>query len=461
MLNVKQIIEATNGKLLNGNEDYIIKDYSLDSRNIKEDDFFIPIVGKKSNAHDYIIGCVEKGICGFFIETTEKNKDEIIIKAINIRNNIIIIEINNSEDSLYEIGKYNRQLHKDIPVIAITGSVGKTSTREIIASILSKKYNVLTTYKNYNGYIGLSLMLLKLEDQDLAILEHGIDFIGEMNKLALASKPKIAVITMIGTAHIGILGSKENIFKEKMDVAKYMDKSSTIILNSEDEYLNNYSNTHLNIEKFSISEAENIINIGVGTEFITNIYNKKEKVFINTLGEHNIYNALASIKVAELFNVETQQILDGIAQYKNLSGRFEKIEFKNNITIIDDTYNASIDSMKSGLTAISKIKSKRKIAVLGDMLELGEYSDNLHLEVGRIFKDIEVDMLYTLGESSKIIAQEAKQYVNNIKTFEKKEKLIVELCQNISNGDLVYFKASNLMRFGDIIAELKKHIEMI
>lgn len=459
MLNVEQILEATGGKLLNGNKDYIIKNYSLDSRNINKDDFFIPIVGNRSNAHDYILSCIEKNICGFFIQSNEKNKEEIISKSKMINSGIIIIEIKNSEDSLYEIGKYNRKLHMDIPVIAITGSVGKTSTREMITSILSQKYNILTTYKNYNGYIGLPLMLLKLENQDIAVLEHGIDYLGEMDKLVDASKPKVAVVTMIGTAHIGILGSKENIYKEKMQISKYMDKDCTVILNAEDEYLNRFSNNNINIKRYSIKEVENIQNKDLSTEFITNIYDEKEKVKINTIGEHNIYNVLAGIKVGELFNVEVKQILEGIIQYKNLSGRFEKIELKNNIQIIDDTYNASIDSMKSGLISFSMIKSTRKIAVLGDMLELGDYSNELHKEVGKIFKELNIDILYTLGKNSKIIASEARKHVKNVKDFINKDELIEELCRNTNEGDLIYFKASNLMKFGDIINELKKFIE--
>jgi UDP-N-acetylmuramoyl-tripeptide--D-alanyl-D-alanine ligase len=272
MLNVKQILEATFGKLLNGNTDYFIRDYALDSRNIKEDDFFIPIVGNKSNAHDYIVSCVDKGISGYFIEASEKNKDEIVSKTINIKKDIIIIEISKSEDALYEIGKLNRKLHMNIPIIAVTGSVGKTSTREMISSILSQKYKVLTTYKNYNGYIGLSLMLLKLENQDIAVLEHGIDYLGEMDKLASSSKPNIAVVTMIGTAHIGIFGSKEIIFKEKMDIAKYMDKNCTVVINAEDEYLRTYKNDNLNLLRYSIEEIENLQIKEIGSEFITNTH---------------------------------------------------------------------------------------------------------------------------------------------------------------------------------------------
>lgn len=459
MLNVKQIIYASNGILLNGKEESIIKNYVIDSRIVQKEDFFIPIVGNNNNGHDYIIDCVKNGIIGFFIESSEKNKEKIISECIKINKDICIIEVIKSVDALYKIGKYNRKLHMDIPVIAITGSVGKTSTREMVASILSQKFNLLTTYKNYNGYIGLSLMLLKLEDQDIALLEHGIDSIGEMSKLSEASKPNVAVVTMIGTAHIGIFGNRDNIFREKMDVCKYMNKGNVLILNNDDEFLSRYINSNLQIEKYNFIDAKEIKENGEYIEFKTNIYGKEEKVKLNEIAEHNIYNALAGIKVAELFKIEKEKILKGIKEYKNLPGRFEKISLKGKIQIIDDTYNASIDSMKSGIKAINLIEAKRKIAVLGDMFELGEYSDSLHEEVGKLFKETNVNSLYTLGEKAKLIAKEAKKYLKEVYILDNKEELIKALCKETSNGDLIYFKASNGMKFNQIMKEVKEYLE--
>ncbi|MDF2866009.1 MAG: UDP-N-acetylmuramoylalanyl-D-glutamyl-2,6-diaminopimelate/D-alanyl-D-alanyl ligase [Clostridia bacterium] len=456
MLNLEQILEATQGKHINGNLEYIVKNYILDSRNVTKDDFFVPIVGNKNNAHSYIINCVENGICGYFIEATEKYKDEIIKKSKFINKDICIIEVANSQDALYEIGKYNRNLHMNIPVIAITGSVGKTSTREMIVSILSKEYDLLSTYKNYNGYIGLSLMLLRLENQELAVLEMGIDWVGEMDKLADAVRPQVAVITMIGTAHIGIIGSQENIFKEKVKIAKNMNKECTLILNGDDKYLKEYNNDNINLIKYNIKDAKKIETNEFTTLFETDIYNNEIKIKLNQIGEHNIYNVLSSIKVAEIYNIKTENIKKGIEEYKNLSGRFEKNTLKNGIKLIDDTYNASIDSMKSGMQSIGIMKAKRKIVVLGDMLELGIYSDKLHNEVGNIFKDIHVDILLTLGENSKIIAKEASKYLCNVKTFEKKDDLINEIYKTLKKDDLIYFKASNAMKFGNMISEIKE-----
>jgi len=459
MLNIKQILESTEGRLKNGSKDYIVKNYVIDSRTAQNEDFFIPIVGDNNNGHDYILNCVEKGICGYFIEKSEKNKEQIISQSKNINKDICIIEIINSQNALYEIGKYNRNLHIDIPVIAVTGSVGKTSTREMISSILSTKYTILTTYKNYNGYIGLSLMLLKLDNQELAILEHGIDCIGEMDKLVSASLPNTAVITMIGTAHIGIIGSQDKIFEEKLEIAKYMDENCTLILNSDDKYLNSYYNDKIKLIKYNIKDVSDIKIDEICTEFKTKIYDTEHIIKLYEVGEHNIYNVLASIKVAQLYKIETEYIIKGIEEYKNQSRRFERMVINDNIEIIDDTYNASIDSMKSGIKAMSLLKAKRKIVILGDMLELGDYSNDLHIEVGKLFKDINIDILFTLGEKSKLISKEAKKHINDVKEFDKREKLIEVLCDSIKEEDLIYFKASNGMKFNDIIKEVKEYLE--
>jgi UDP-N-acetylmuramoyl-tripeptide--D-alanyl-D-alanine ligase len=345
----------------------------------------------------------------------------------------------------------------NIPVIAITGSVGKTSTREMISSVFSKEYNILTTYKNYNGYIGLSLMLLKLDNQELAILELGIDWVGEMDKLADAARPTVAIITMIGTSHIGIFESQSKIFEEKLKIAKYMNESCSLILNGDDNYLNEYNNNKINLIRYSINDVFNIeINESI-TKFTTKIYDIENEISLHQIGKHNIYNTLACIKVAELYNIQTDNIVEGLEEYKNLSRRFEKNLLKNNIQIIDDTYNASIDSMKAGIKAIEVMKAKRKIIILGDMFELGDFTNSLHVEVGKLFEDSRVDILLTLGENAKIIANEAKKYIDDVYEYTQKEELIKDLCKLIKEGDLIYFKASNAMKFDEIIKEVIKY----
>ncbi len=458
MLNIKELIEATNGKYINGDLNIIPREYVIDSREIVINDFFVPILGQNIDSHKYIIDCVKKGIIGFFIESNYINKENVIKECIDINKDICIIEVEETSDALYKAAKYNRNKHIDIPVVAITGSVGKTSTREMIASVLKKEYNLLITKKNYNSYVGLYMMLLKIDNQDICVLEIGIDRFGEMDVLADLVKPDVAVITMIGTAHIGIFGNKENIFKEKLKITNNIKGISKIIVNGDDDFLNQLvNNEKYFVEKYSMSEVKNIDIKNDSLEFETKIYNDTEKIKINEIGKHNIYNALSAIKVAEIFKMKSNNIIKGIEEYKNFSKRLEKKYIKDNILIIDDTYNASIDSMISGLESVNNLKGGRKIAVLGDMFELGDYSKELHLKIGEKFKDLNFDCLYTLGEAAKNISLEAKKYMtkDSVIIFEDKKELIKFLKNNLIKNDIVYFKASNGMRFFEIIEELK------
>ena len=260
---------------------------------------------------------------------------------------------------MYKAGEYNRNKHIDIPVIAVTGSVGKTSTREMIASVLSTQKNVLVTKANYNSLIGTPIMALQIKDQDACVFEIGTDSFGEIEKLSNLIKPDIGVITIIGTAHIGIFGSRENIFKEKIQITSHMKNNSTLIVNADDDYLGSLESIkNINIVKFSKKDIISI-NQNDNISFKILVYGKEENITLNQIGMHNVKNAICAIKVAEKLGISKDNIIKGIGNYKNFSRRMEKIVLKNNITLIDDTYNASIDSMKSGLQTINNLPRKK------------------------------------------------------------------------------------------------------
>ena len=194
MLKVKDILKATNGKLINGEDEITITSYKIDSREVNSGDFFIPLPGERTDGHKYLDMVIDNGCIGFFV--SKEKIDNLDIKCFLKRNrNLIIIEVEDTLKALHMIGEYNRNIHIDIPIIAVTGSVGKTSTREIISSVLYQEKKVITTEKNMNSNIGLSLMTLKLKDQDVGIFEAGIDFVGEMDILTNILKPEVAVIT--------------------------------------------------------------------------------------------------------------------------------------------------------------------------------------------------------------------------------------------------------------------------
>lgn len=359
MLSIKELVCATNGRYINGNQDLIPKEYVIDSREVDDSSFFIPIIGKNTDGHKYILDVVKKGSIGFFINSSCKDKDEIIRNSIIENNNICIIEVDDTKEALYKAGEYNRNKHIDIPVIAVTGSVGKTSTREMIASVLSTQKNVLVTKANYNSLIGTPIMALQIKDQDACVFEIGTDSFGEIEKLSNLIKPDIGVITIIGTAHIGIFGSRENIFKEKIQITSHMKNNSTLIVNADDDYLGSLESIkNINIVKFSKKDIISI-NQNDNISFKILVYGKEENITLNQIGMHNVKNAICAIKVAEKLGISKDNIIKGIGNYKNFSRRMEKIVLKNNITLIDDTYNASIDSMKSGLQTINNLPRKK------------------------------------------------------------------------------------------------------
>lgn len=461
MLNINEIVKATNGKLINGNEEIVPKNYEIDSREIKEGDFFIPLVGENVDGHDYIIDCIKKGIIGFFVNANYIRKEEIIKESKVLNKNICIIEVENTLKALISAGSYNRQKHIDIPIVAVTGSVGKTSTREMIASVLSEKYNVLVTKKNYNSNIGISIMCLLIDKQEICVLEAGIDKFGEMEELSEILRPDVVVITVIGTSHIGTFKTKEKIFTEKLKLTNNIKGISKVITNGDDEYLSKLSsNEKYDVYKVSIDNVGDIILGEDYLKFKTNIYNEKLNVKINQIGNHNIYNTLMAIKVGEIFGLKKEDIIQGISNYKNFTGRMQK-SIVNGVTLIDDTYNASNESMRSGLITINSLKGKRKIAVLGDMFDLGDSSDEIHIKLGEIFSSVNYDYLYTLGEKIKLTAKEAKKYIDPecIRTFDDREDLIKSVLELVEKGDIVYFKASNGMKFTQLYKDIEEKLE--
>lgn len=463
MLNINEIIEATNGKLINGNGKYTPLSYEIDSRSIKKDDFFIPIKGEKTDAHKYIVDCVKNGVCGFFINKNYIEADKIVKECININKNICIIEVEDTLKALINSGKFNRKKHIDIPLVAVTGSVGKTSTREMIASVLKEEKNILVTKKNYNSNIGTSLMCLEIDNQDICVFEAGIDKFGEMEELSNILQPDIVVITIIGTAHIGTFKTKENIFLEKSKIINCIKGIKKVITNGDDTYLSSLvSNNKYDVEKISVDNVDNVITSENSIEFYTRIYGDKLKIKVNQIGDHNIYNTLIAIKVAECFNMKKENIINGISNYQNFVGRLKRICI-NDIVLFDDTYNASSESMRSGLLTINRLESKRKFAILGDIFDLGDMSDEIHTKLADMFSITNYDFLYTLGNQAKKIANGAKIYMKdkNIKCFDSADELVEQVIKEAKKGDILYFKASHGMNFTELIEKVKEKLHNI
>lgn len=455
---VEDIIRECNGELVIGDLKKECINFSKDTRVIKENDVYIGIKGENFDGNKFYDKAFDNGASVCILDNIEdidinKYKDKTIIKV---------------EDSIIALGKiaaYKRNLY-DIPVIAVTGSVGKTSTKDMIASVLETKYNVLKTKGNLNNNIGMPLTILELKDHDCMVVEMGMNHLNEISYLTKIAKPTIAVITNIGTAHIGNLGSRENILKAKLEILEGLDKDGVLFINNDNDLLhkeyNNLKNEYkvktIGIDNISDYMAYNIKEDITGSMFTIKDDNIEENIQVNVATRPFIYNSLMGYAIGKELNIEKDLIKKGISNLKLTDHRLEKKVNQNGVTIIDDTYNASYDSMKSSIELLGK-SNNRKIAILGDMLELGEYSEEIHRKVGEDVVNNKIDILITVGEFSKYIKDEAiKNGFNkeNIYSFEKQEDTYNLLKTILKNEDLVLIKGSHGINLENVVEEIMK-----
>lgn len=450
---VSKVLEICNAELICGNKDLELVSYSKDSRNIKDGDVYLGIQGDRVNGNDYIEDAFNKGAAAC-ITDCKVNKD-----LLEKFKNKTIIKVANTIDAIQKIAKYKRSLY-NIPVIAVTGSVGKTSTKDIVANVLSQKFNVLKTEANLNNHIGLPLTLLKLQNHTAVVVEMGMNHFGEISLLTDIARPTGCVITNIGTSHIGNLGSRENILKAKLEILEGLKDDGFVLVNNDNDLLNKWTLNQnkykvytYGIENKSTYMATNIKESENSSGF--NINGIKAEVPVG--GTHFVYNAICAFAVGDILGIKAEEIIKGIAEFKLTAKRMDIELIKDNIKVINDSYNASFDSMKAALEVMNKTEAKRKIAVLGNMLELGEYTKELHRKVGEEVVKNETDILITVGEYAEEIANKAKELgLKEIYIFKDIENAIKLLKSTIKKDDLILLKASNSMNFSKILDEIKK-----
>ena len=462
-LKIKDILKCTNGKLIIGDTEKECKNYSKDTRTIKKGDTYIGIKGEKFDGSSFWKDALNNGAETVIINNIKLDEIEEYKKQ-----NKNIIQVEDTIKEIGEMASYKIKIQKgkyNLKVVGVTGSVGKTSTKDIIANVLSNKYKVLKTEGNNNNHIGLPLTILRLQDEEIAVIEMGMNHLGEISYLTKIAKPDIAVITNIGTSHIGNLGSRENILKAKLEILEGMDKKKIVINNDNDLlnkwYLENKNNIEIHtfgIKNESEFNAKNIKLKENSSEFICENKNEKINIEVPVGGEHFILNALCGLTVGKLLNLNNEEIKNGIKDFKLTAKRMEINHLKNNITIINDSYNASYESMKASISNLKNMNGERKIAVLGDMFELGDFSEKLHKEVGTEIYKNKIDKLYLIGNYSKFIGEEAEKEgykKENIFYFENKDELFNNLKNNLKSGDVILIKASNGMKLFEIAEKLK------
>lgn len=440
-MKIKEILKITNGKLICGDEDLDIQNFEKDTRIIQKGDMYVAIKGEKFDGNDFYKDAINKGAVACLMS---KEPDEKI-------GSIVLVE--NTVRAIQQIAAYKRS-QVDIPVVAVTGSVGKTSTKDIVAAVMSQKYKVLKTQGNLNNDIGLPFTLLRLHDENAIVVEMGMNHFGEISLLTSIAKPTLAIITNIGTAHIGNLGSRENILKAKLEILEGL-QGNSVIINNDNDLLSDWAEK--NKEKYNIiTYGINNKNSKYVAEDIHSYEDRSEyridgkEVVVPVGGEHFVLNSLCAIAVGRYFDIPMAKITEGISGFELTKGRMEIEKAKCGASIINDTYNANYDSMKAAIEYLEKIEGKRKIAVLGDMKELGEYSESLHRKVGEEVKDI--DILITIGELAKCIEETAD--VREMLHFDNNESALEYLKKIMKKDDIILLKASNSMKFGDIAKKL-------
>ncbi len=452
-ITVREAVQATGGELLNGGEEILnltLKDVCIDSRIIKAGDLFIPIVGEKVDAHKFIPDVMKKGTATF----TEKDIDEFAEGKAYIK-------VPSTVKALQDIGRYVRLQYKN-PVVGVTGSVGKTTTREMITTALSSVNEVFHTEGNFNSEIGLPITTSRMTDKpsDIAVLEMGISAPGEMDILSHVGLPDIAVVTMIGVAHIEFLKTKEGIRDEKIKICKEMNEDGVLFLNADDPLLAEMKGK-TPVKTFfygtGLDADYRAEDIRVEDGFYAYTYchgEVKMTVRIPVLGKHNVLNSLVAMAICDYLDINLSLAARALEDFHGLRQTVMKTE--KGYTLIDDTYNASPDSMKAAIDVVSNFKcSGKKYIVLGDMFELGVNEAAFHTDVGSYFEGKDIDELITIGQLSLNIESRARE-VSKINTvhLSKLQEVTDYLNKMLKKDDIVLLKASNGMHLSEVVKEI-------
>ncbi|MBQ9031721.1 MAG: UDP-N-acetylmuramoyl-tripeptide--D-alanyl-D-alanine ligase [Parasporobacterium sp.] len=448
--------EVTGGKLYNARDvmDEEVSAIISDSRKVSDNSVFLCIKGEHTDGHRFAQQVIDNGALAVI---SERRLPELTGPYLLVESVL---------QATQQIAEYYRRV-TGVKVVGVTGSVGKTSTKEFIAAVLSKKYRVHKTKGNFNNQWGVPFTIFGIDERaEVAVIEMGISDHGEMDELARMARPNIAVITNIGESHLEFFGTREGILQAKSEIFNYMDSSCEIVLNGDDDKLSTILSARgikpsfFGMDPGCALSAEKVVDKGLeGTEFDMIMRDGGGKMSIHiTLpvpGVQNIYNALAAADVGLKMGISPMQIKAALAGVKNADGRGNIIKTEN-FMILDDCYNASPKSMESSIDMLLKMPG-RKVAILGDMKELGEMSDKLHFRVGKYAAKAGVDVIICVGSHSEKTYMAARMSTDNqVELFQNKDECIDALPDILEPGDSILVKASNAMKFSAIVDELKE-----
>lgn len=444
----------------------------IDTRKITKNCLFVCIKGERFDAHQFAEEALKKGAAAVMVHE-------------NVDLSGAYIKVDDTSKALLALGGYYRSLF-NIPVVALTGSVGKTTTKEFTSLVVSSKYKTIKTQGNLNNEIGLPQTLFQIDDDtEAAVVEMGMNHFGEIHRLVNATRPTLALITNIGISHIENLGSREGILKAKLEILDGLSEGAPLIINGDNDMLATV------LENDEICSKYNVISFGIKNKFNYNAENIKEengstffdvvytvskqidetdgvkaefslrrqKITIPTVGIHNVYNALAAFAVGITLNIEPEKIATALSSYVP-TGMRQRLNTVGGRICIEDCYNASPDSMRASLGTLGNMNANKKIAVLGDMLELGDYSKEAHLSVGKMAGENNIDCVLAFGNNAKYYVSAAKENgVKDAVLFDDKTKLSDCLASLAQDGDAVLFKGSRGMKLEDVMNTVYKRWE--
>jgi len=450
-LSFDEIKRAVGGEVIHEGTSAGYNTISTDTRNINSGDVFIALKGENFNGNRFLKQAADSGASLCIVDELPEG-----IAAITSAG---VIKVADTSKALLDLaGYYRKKLRTKI--IGITGSTGKTSTKDLAAAALSSRFKVFKTKGNFNNEVGLPLMIFSLDNSyDIAVLEMGMNNLEEIHRMAEAARPDIALITNVGITHIGNLGSRENILKAKLEITDFFGKGNTLIVNSDSQPLKNLEGKPYRVISTSaLAEAEySAIDVALGDEHVSFRVSERGTelpgtIRINIPGMHNVNNSLLAIACARLLGMDMEEIAEGFGNIEKTSMRLDIIRGEK-FTIINDCYNANPDSMKSGIDVLKNLGRGRHAAILGTMGELGDAAWEAHRDVGEYVKNSGIDMLITVGQYNDAFKA---GFGDSIAGFDDYDEAVKFASDYLKKGDSVIVKASRSMKFEKIVEKLKE-----
>lgn len=463
-ITVKEILDTTGGRLLQGSTEAAVHGAAIDSREVTAENVFFPMKGMRADGHDFLGSVLQRGCRTMVISDAAKVPGEEVLQGLDLKkDDINVILVDDTLKALQQLAKYYIAQLPLKKKIAVTGSVGKTSTRDMLYYVASVKYKTGRNKKNYNNEFGLPLTILDFdEDLEVAVLEMGMDSFGEIDLLADMVRPDMAVITNVGISHIENLGSREGIRKAKMEVTNYFSEDAVLIVNQacdllqKDMVSGDYQVVTVGNDGKSDFIVSNVCDFGdKGIKYTLDRNHKQYEVNLNVPGGHNALNATLAVAAGEILGISAEDAIRGL-ENAELTAKRLNVRGKNGIKVIDDTYNAAPESMRSAINTLKATKGLRRVAILSDMKELGPESRNFHREIGAYVAEQKIDFLITVGDDARYIGEGAAEGLgaDSVHHYETKAEFLKDMDRYIQPGDVVLVKGSRSMEMEEIVKKI-------